>query len=243
MALTTPGQKELQNLQDYLNNQPDVLTAIIKHRTSFAGQTGPLHITTFDPQGAFVNILVHAPQPDGSVKEEMIKLDIEPAIQSPFEARGRMYHWRDMAFRKFGVPTVPPIKYYSPPSPFPYALPLTLAIAALLFALLGKGYYADLFRAKIESVFGKYMVAGATIFMVITHIMEVGYMIYQCRKHSVPLVPSIKWVLTSAAIGIGGVNEFWESVQYERLRVIYAKTDVGEIPPRIQTAEAKTKKE
>lgn len=65
-------------------------------------------------------------------------------------------------------PTVPPIKYYSPPSPFPYALPLTLAIAALLFALLGKGYYADLFRAKIESVFGKYMVAGATIFMVIT---------------------------------------------------------------------------
>jgi hypothetical protein len=32
-------------------------------------------------------------------------------------------------------------------------------------------------------------------------------------------------------------------VQYERLRVIYAKTDVGEIPPRIQTAELKTKKD
>ncbi|RSH94859.1 hypothetical protein EHS25_004665 [Saitozyma podzolica] len=222
MALSTPGQKELQNLQDYLNNQPDVLTAIIKHRTSFAGETGALHITTFDPQGAFVNILVHPPQPDGSVKEEMIKLDIEPAIQSPFEARGRMYHWRDTAFRKFGVVTQSPADHILLPAlSLPLRPPLTLAIAALLFALLGKGYYADLFRAKIESMFGKYMVAGATIFMVIT----------------------IKWVLTSAAIGIGGVNEFWESVQYERLRVIYAKTDVGEIPPRIQTAVAKTKKE
>lgn len=91
----------LSHLVSYPNRADSL--AIIKHRTSFAGQTGPLHITTFDPQGAFVNILVHAPQPDGSVKEEMIKLDIEPAIQSPFEARGRMYHWRDMAFRKFGV--------------------------------------------------------------------------------------------------------------------------------------------
>ena len=58
----------------------------------------------------------------------------------------------------------------------------------------------------------------------------------------------VRWILTTVALGYPSINEFWESgrsflsqirqtlkivVEYEKIRHIYAQTDVGQLPPKI----------
>lgn len=57
----------------------------------------------------------------------------------------------------------------------------------------------------------------------------------------------MKWLVTIVVVGIAGLNEFWDcskflksfqwikltsTVEYEKIRHIYSRTDVGRLPPR-----------
>lgn len=59
------------------------------------------------------------------------------------------------------------IPYYVFPPLFPYLAPILVGMSALLFAVLGRGQYADQWRGWIIRTFGKGMIPGATWFMIV----------------------------------------------------------------------------
>ncbi|ORY22699.1 hypothetical protein BCR39DRAFT_583976 [Naematelia encephala] len=227
----TPGQKELVKLQEYMNNQPDVLTAIVKYRLKTPGNLGDIFIESFDPQGHHIVLLTH---PLPSREPVKLLLPFHQPITSPYEVRPWLYTWRDQALKHFNVPERPVVDYYSPPSPFPFAVPGVLGLLALLFALVGPGPYAVQWRNFLDARLGKKGIPAITYFVVFMHfIFWPIFMFWTLRKHKVPLEPGIKWMITATVLGIGCGTEFWETVQYERLRHVYRQTDVGEIEPRV----------
>lgn len=64
-------------------------------------------------------------------------------------------------------PQRPVIPYYVFPPLFPYLAPILVGMSALLFAVLGRGQYADQWRSWIIRTFGKGMIPGATWFMIV----------------------------------------------------------------------------
>ncbi|CAD6579587.1 MAG: hypothetical protein TREMPRED_002525 [Tremellales sp. Tagirdzhanova-0007] len=140
------GQRELDNVMTYMNCRQDVLTAIVKYRTSYPGQLGVLHILSVSPFGEKLTVVLHPPP-----SNEPIKLDLpfDPPMKDPYAVRRTLYQWRDEANRHFSVPEIPRVDYYSRPALFPYALPLFLSLIVLAYANFGRGVFADLFRGYI----------------------------------------------------------------------------------------------
>ncbi|RXK38081.1 hypothetical protein M231_04640 [Tremella mesenterica] len=211
--------------------------AIVKHRTSRRGHLGHLHISSIDPEGKNITILIHPPPTNEEIK---LEIPFDPPVKSPYEVRPRLLAWRDLAYSHFDVPRNPVITYYSFPSPLPWLIPLLLALSALFFALLGRGDHADWFREKIEVYLGKYAVKISAVFALVTHIGESIWMSYLCRRHRIPRSATVKWIITVLSVGVAGITEFFECVEFERIRHIYARTDVGPLPPRVCATKSKT---
>lgn len=104
-------------------------------------------------------------------------MKFDPPVEDGFEARKRLFEWRDKAFEHFDVvrsyqaywrvanrqPEMPAITYFSPPALFPLTLPILLALSVQMFALFGSGSYADTFRQKIAAWGGKGLLPGSAV--------------------------------------------------------------------------------
>ncbi|KAI9632882.1 uncharacterized protein MKK02DRAFT_30608 [Dioszegia hungarica] len=232
------GQQDAENMLSYMNNQPDMLTAILKHRTDFKGHPGDLYIL---PIPKTLDKIIIQAQPPRSRKPVEVEIKFDPPMEDLTDFRPRILAWRDEAFKHYKIQGKPKIGYYSEPDLFPFTLPIIVGLAALGFALYGKGDYADKFRFWINNFFGPGMLPAAKWLVIVSHSVETVYMAWAMTQHSVPLFSSILWVFSTALLGWATISEFWESIQYERLRHILRQTDVGDIPPRVGgSAQART---
>lgn len=248
-------------LNDVLDTSDlDLPPAIVKSkRPDLKGELGWLHVGRLDDFGKYLQVQIHPP-PTHEEKEVQIPLD--PPITNPYDIRPRLYKFRAEAFNLYRIvssagmastsprrhklthtpqPTNVPIDYYTAPAWFPFTAPALIGMAALFFAQWGTGHYADLFREKIEYYLGPHMIKFALGIVVFFHLaFEPAYMFWLTGKHKVPFGPRVKWILTNMTIGFGAINEFHECVTYERLRLVYKQTDVGDIGPRKKGTEEVT---
>ncbi|ORX35331.1 hypothetical protein BD324DRAFT_652465 [Kockovaella imperatae] len=232
------GQRSMDQAIQKYNGKPDILTGeysnltIVLKKTSERGNLGHLFITTVDPQGHYVSLLVHPP-PEHESRE--VRIQFDPPLKSPWEVKAIFEQWEAEAKRNFKIPDNLPINYYSPPPLFPMTVPVIIGLSALIFADMGRGHYAEMFRAWIVRVFGKYMIRGAEIFAAFMHLLsEPVWMLVLLRRHQTPWSEGWKWVLTVMLLGAAGVSEFNDCVEYERLSYIYSQTEVGPLPPRLE---------
>jgi len=237
---STPGGKELEACMAYFNSRPEELTAIVKHRTSIKGHLGYLFIASVDPNGKFVTVFYHPPP---NHEQQKLDLEVDPPLKNPYALRPRLMQYRDEGMRRFGVPAAPQITYYSPPSLFPFAVPFVLGLMLQFYALFAPGPSADWLRYIIADYFGKHMLLASAIFAGVLHLaVEPAFMFWTLRKHKVPYQPAVKWMLTVVAVGYAAINELWNCVEYEKLRLIYAQTDVGQLPPKVRADMGADKK-
>ncbi|KAL1411891.1 hypothetical protein Q8F55_002877 [Vanrija albida] len=234
-----PSEIELHEAIDWINQQPDALTAIVKYkRPDLKGNLGYLHVGRLDDYGKFLQIQIHPPP---THEEKEIQIPLDPPILSSFDLRPLFYKWRAEAFSLYRVPTNVQINYYERPAWFPFTAPALIAMSVLFFSAWGTGHYADLLREKIEFYLGPHMIKFGFGLLAFFHLaFEPAYMFWLTGKHKVPFGPRVKWILTNMAVGFGAINEFHECVMYERLRLVYKQTDVGDIGPRNKGSEEVT---
>ncbi|KAL7420129.1 hypothetical protein Q5752_005095 [Cryptotrichosporon argae] len=228
----TATQKELEDVLTYFNNQPDMLTAIVKHRTSTRGHLGDVLIQSFDPEGKFATLELRPP-PAWSTPVTL-ELPFDPPLTSAWHVRPTLKRWRDEAYAKYNVPATPPLTYYSSPTLLPLALPALVGLAVLAFALYGTGETARAFRAWVDGTLGNLALPAAKWTAIAFHlVLEPIYMLVLTARHGTPSAVRAQWVLTVVLVGFAGITEFWDCLQYERIRHIYKQTDVGDIGHRL----------
>lgn len=72
----------------------------MKQRTQEKGHLGDLYIQIVDPDGKYIQIALRPPP---SRKEKVIKIPFDPPLESMYDLRPRLWHWRDMAKAKFNI--------------------------------------------------------------------------------------------------------------------------------------------
>ncbi|CAK9785314.1 hypothetical protein CC85DRAFT_288823 [Cutaneotrichosporon oleaginosum] len=229
-----------------LNNQPDVLTAIVKSRLPddprTKGHLGDLYIMDVDTDGHWVRLALRPPP----TREEVeVKIPFDPPVKTGWDVRPRLFAWRAEARRKYNIPEHPTVDYFKRPPMFPFTLPLggSLLVLLVLFFGEGKSQLIDDARQWIGERAGFSTITICTWFAAFMHLLaEPALMIWMTGRHRVPLGPRLKWLAWNVAIGWGAIDEFFECTLYEKVRHVYKQTDVGDIGPNVKDAVSKEKK-
>ncbi|GMK59795.1 hypothetical protein CspeluHIS016_0900120 [Cutaneotrichosporon spelunceum] len=240
------AETEVYKVIGIMNNQPDVLIAIVKSYLpddpKTKGHLGDLYIMDVDKDGTYFRVCLRPPP----TREEVeVKIPLDPPVKTGFDVRPRLFAMREQVRNKYKIPSHPKIDYFKTPPMFPFTLPLFSALMFLLVLYFGEGKneLIDQARQWIGERAGFSTITLATYFSAVMHLLaEPALMIWMTGRHGVPIGPRLKWLAWNVAVGWGAIDEFFECTLYEKVRHVYKQTDVGDVGPYVKTNVSEEKK-
>ncbi|BEI79769.1 hypothetical protein CcaverHIS002_0102980 [Cutaneotrichosporon cavernicola] len=233
------SETEVFKVVGIMNNQPDVLVAIVKAHLpddpKTKGHLGDLYIMDVDKDGTYFRVCLRPPP---SREEIVVKVPLDPPVKDGWAVRPRLFAMREQ-------PSHPTIDYFKTPPMFPFTLPLFAALVCLLILYFGEGknQMIDDARQWIGVRAGFSTITWCTYFAAAMHLAaEPALLIWMTGRHHVPIGPRLKWLAWNVVVGWGAIDEFFECTLYEKVRHVYKQTDVGDIGPYIKTAVSEEKK-
>ncbi|WRT63910.1 uncharacterized protein IL334_000836 [Kwoniella shivajii] len=238
MSKVTPSktvkEAEIETVRRWLNARPDLLLAIAKRHT-----TNPLLTPLPSPTSTIslpptLNLVVPL---DGLTVDKLrikvsttarnVEVDIPLSSRTDLGKGGFGKQMEEMGYESlkyFQIPGYPKIDYFEPPTSIS-VLPI-YGLMLLLFLVLAPSDHgvANLGRGLVNKYLGKWVIPAASWLAASLHfVIEPLIILPKLRQHSVPLIPSLLYLLTVLCIGYGGIDALNRAVIQERIKLIHSQ--------------------
>ncbi|WWD16347.1 hypothetical protein CI109_100773 [Kwoniella shandongensis] len=244
--MTRIQEPQLRGVRTWLNTRPDLLLAIAKRHTSnpllspppLPSASSSSRTTTFPT----LQISVPEGSPTGDTlrvkvetKARNVEVDIPlPSIPSgqdrrlPISAvasRRTIKNMGEEALIYFNVPKNPTITTYHPPLPKRCVVIFPIILLAYLTAAPKTDFMAETGRGLVEKYLGRWMIPIALWILSLSHfVIEPIWLLSKLRRHNVPFIPGLLYMLVVVMIGYGGIEALDLAVIEERVRLLHSKS-------------------